>query len=87
MNLKPALLVGSVDPFAVGEWPLWEVFIRFKQRRAHTHCGSLRAPDAEAAIRIARNAYVGCEDGVSIWVVQSAAITAGSPASTVSDCA
>lgn len=65
------------DPSA--EWPLWEVFLRAKRGLNHVHVGSLHAPDAELALRHARDLYCRRNEGVSIWVVPSAAITASSP--------
>jgi ring-1,2-phenylacetyl-CoA epoxidase subunit PaaB len=62
------------------EWPLWEVFIRSKQGLDHKHCGSLHAPDAKMAIQMARDVYTRRNEGVSIWVVPSAAIHASDPA-------
>jgi ring-1,2-phenylacetyl-CoA epoxidase subunit PaaB len=61
------------------EWPLWEVFIRSKQGLDHKHCGSLHATDAKQAIQMARDVYTRRNEGVSIWVVPSAAITASDP--------
>ncbi len=61
------------------EWPLWEIFIRSAQGLNHRHVGSLHAPDAETAILNARDVYTRRKEGVSIWVVQSAQITASSP--------
>ncbi len=60
-------------------WPLWEVFVRSRRGLSHTHAGSLHAPDAEMALRNARDLYTRRSEGVSIWVVPSAAITASSP--------
>lgn len=62
------------------EWPLWEVFIRGQHGLSHRHVGSLHAPDAEAAIKNARDVYTRRNEGVSIWVVEAAAITASNPA-------
>ena len=62
------------------EWPIWEVFVRSKQGLDHKHCGSLHAPDAPAALRMARDVYTRRQEGVSIWVVPSSAITASNPA-------
>ncbi len=59
--------------------PLWEVFIRSRRGLAHTHVGSLHAPDAHLALRNARDVYTRRQEGVSIWVVPSAAVTASSP--------
>jgi ring-1,2-phenylacetyl-CoA epoxidase subunit PaaB len=61
------------------EWPLWEVFIRSKQGLDHKHVGSLHAADAKMAVRMARDVYTRRNEGVSIWVVPSAAITASDP--------
>ena len=61
------------------EWPLWEVFIRGQHGLSHRHVGSLHAPDAEMAMRNARDVYTRRNEGVSIWVVPSAEITASSP--------
>src|SRR5438445_139125 len=62
------------------EWPIWEVFVRSKQGLDHKHCGSLHAPDASGALRMARDVYTRRQEGVSIWVVPSAMITASDPA-------
>ncbi|MDN5873716.1 MAG: 1,2-phenylacetyl-CoA epoxidase subunit B [Sinobacteraceae bacterium] len=61
------------------EWPLWEIFIRSQHGLSHRHVGSLHAPDAEMAIRNARDVYTRRNEGSSIWVVPSAAITASCP--------
>lgn len=61
------------------EWPLWEVFIRSQHGLAHKHVGSLHAPDAELAIKNARDVYTRRHEGVSIWVARSIDIHASSP--------
>jgi ring-1,2-phenylacetyl-CoA epoxidase subunit PaaB len=61
------------------QWPLYEVFVRSKRGLNHVHVGSLHAPDAEMALRNARDLYTRRNEGVSIWVVPAAAITASSP--------
>ena len=61
------------------EWPLWEIFIRGQHGVSHRHVGSLHAADTEAAIRNARDVYTRRNEGVSIWVVEAANITASSP--------
>lgn len=61
------------------EWPLWEVFIRGQHGLAHRHVGSLHAPDAEMAVKNARDVYTRRNEGVSIWVVKSADIVASAP--------
>ena len=62
-----------------GDWPLWEVFIRTKGGLSHRHAGSIHAPDAELAIRHARDTYTRRQEGVSLWVVRSAEIVASDP--------
>jgi ring-1,2-phenylacetyl-CoA epoxidase subunit PaaB len=63
----------------MNDWPLWEVFIRSQHGLAHKHVGSLHAPDAEMAIRNARDVYTRRNEGTSIWVVRSSEITASEP--------
>ncbi|MFL6158112.1 MAG: 1,2-phenylacetyl-CoA epoxidase subunit PaaB [Marmoricola sp.] len=58
---------------------LWEVFVRPRRGLSHTHVGSIHASDAELALRNARDVYTRRGEGVSIWVVPSAAVTASSP--------
>ncbi len=61
------------------DWPLWEVFIRSRRGLSHIHAGSVHAPDAQMALRNARDLYTRRQEGVSIWVVPSSVITANSP--------
>ncbi len=61
------------------EWPLWEVFIRGQHGMSHRHVGSLHAPDADMAVKNARDVYTRRNEGVSIWVVPSMQITASDP--------
>ena len=61
------------------DWPLWEVFIRAKGGLAHRHVGSVHAPDEKLAIAHARDTYTRRQEGVSLWVVKSADITASDP--------
>lgn len=74
---------GPALPPAIGvanaEWPLWEVFVRSKAGLDHKHCGSLHAADAKMAIQLARDVYTRRQEGVSLWVVLSAHITASDP--------
>jgi ring-1,2-phenylacetyl-CoA epoxidase subunit PaaB len=53
--------------------------VRPKRGLSHQHMGSLHAPDAEMAVRNARDVYTRRQEGVSIWVVMAADITASSP--------
>ena len=62
-----------------GGWLLWEVFVRGRRGLSHNHVGSLHAPDAEMALRNARDVFTRRAEAVSIWVVPSSAITASSP--------
>ncbi|EOM76173.1 hypothetical protein Rrhod_2539 [Rhodococcus rhodnii LMG 5362] len=62
------------------QWPLYEVFVRGKRGLNHVHVGSLHAPDDDMALRHARDVYTRRNEGVSIWVVRAADITASSPA-------
>jgi ring-1,2-phenylacetyl-CoA epoxidase subunit PaaB len=59
--------------------PLWEVFIRARNGLSHKHAGSLHAADAEMALQAARDVYTRRGEGVSLWVVPSAAIVASEP--------
>ena len=59
--------------------PLWEVFIRTRNGLAHKHAGSIHAADAEMALQAARDTYTRRGEGLSIWVVPSAAIVASDP--------
>jgi ring-1,2-phenylacetyl-CoA epoxidase subunit PaaB len=60
-------------------WVLFEVFIRARSGLEHKHAGSLRAADAEMALQHARDLYTRRQEGVSIWVIPSARITASDP--------
>jgi ring-1,2-phenylacetyl-CoA epoxidase subunit PaaB len=62
------------------EWPLYEVFIRSRGGLDHKHVGSLHAVDASMAIERARDVFTRRQEGVSLWVVRSADITASDPA-------
>ncbi|HEY0523531.1 MAG TPA: 1,2-phenylacetyl-CoA epoxidase subunit PaaB [Stellaceae bacterium] len=59
--------------------PLWEVFIRSRTGLAHKHVGSLHAADATMALQAARDVYTRRGEGLSVWVVPSAAIVASDP--------
>jgi ring-1,2-phenylacetyl-CoA epoxidase subunit PaaB len=61
------------------DWPLWEVFVRAKGGMSHRHVGSVHAADPEIALRHARDTYTRRQEGVSLWVVPSASITASDP--------
>ncbi|NNE11430.1 MAG: 1,2-phenylacetyl-CoA epoxidase subunit B [Ilumatobacter sp.] len=61
------------------DWPLWEVFVRAKRGVSHVHAGTVHAPDSELALQNARDLFTRRSEGVSIWVVKSADITASNP--------
>ena len=78
----PTLLASSERAPGRGRrrtWPLYEVFVRGKRGLNHVHVGSLHAPDDEMAVHAARDLYTRRNEGVSIWVVKAADITASSP--------
>lgn len=55
---------------------LYEVFVQAKPGIPHKHAGSLHAPDAEMALKSARDVYTRRREGTSIWVVPAEMITA-----------
>ena len=71
------MTVSGADPRE--SWPLWEVFVRAGRGLSHVHVGSLHAPDAELAVRNARDLYTRGTGGVWIWVVPWDAITTSDP--------
>jgi len=75
----PQIPTGSGTRSPRNSWPLWEVFVRGKRGLNHVHVGSLHAADGEMALGNARDVYTRRNEGVSIWVVPAAAITASSP--------
>ena len=56
------------------------MFVRAKNGLSHKHVGSVHAADAKMAIEAARDTYTRRMEGVSLWVVPSAAIIASDPA-------
>ena len=63
-----------------GDGELWEVFVRSQKGVSHRHVGSVHASDPEMALNNARDVYTRRNEGLSIWVVPSVAITASAPA-------
>lgn len=61
------------------DWPLFEVFVRSRAGLSHKHVGSLHAADPAMALEHARDIYTRRSEGVSIWVVESGAVTASDP--------
>ena len=80
---KPKNNIGEFNRMMImsnkDNWKIWEVFIRSRNGLSHKHVGSLHAPDAEMAIKNARDVYTRRSEGISIWVVPSESITASSP--------
>jgi ring-1,2-phenylacetyl-CoA epoxidase subunit PaaB len=76
VNSTPSSVPGVVTQ----EWPLFEVFVRARAGLDHKHCGSLHAADAKMAVQLARDVYARRQEGISLWVVRSADITASDPA-------
>lgn len=60
----------------MSEWILFEVFVRSKHGLNHKHVSSVHAAHANMALESARDLYTRRNEGVSIWVVPSAQITA-----------
>ncbi len=61
-------------------WSLYEVFIRARAGLSHRHVGSIHAADKAMALDHARDLYTRRNEGISIWVVESANIIASDPA-------
>ena len=76
---KPAAADGEQPRPAGDGWALFEVFVRPRRGVAHSHVGSLHAPDAKMALHNARDLYTRRQEGVSLWVIPSIEITASSP--------
>jgi ring-1,2-phenylacetyl-CoA epoxidase subunit PaaB len=72
-------MTGDAGDGGAAGWPLFEVFVRSKRGLNHVHVGSLHAADPQMALLHARDVYTRRNEGVSIWVVPSAAVTASSP--------
>ena len=85
MTYDVPIAPGESDEFettaeiGTGSWPMWEVFVRQRRGLSHVHAGSLHAPDAETALLNARDVYTRRLEGVSVWVVPTAAIAAFDP--------
>jgi ring-1,2-phenylacetyl-CoA epoxidase subunit PaaB len=76
---QPSTVQESSELAPRSNWPLYEVFLRSKRGLNHVHVGSLHAADATMALHHARDLYTRRNEGVSIWVVRAADITASSP--------
>ncbi len=75
----PACRCAPQPPPCARDWPLYEVFLRGKRGLNHVHVGSLHAADPQMALHHARDLYTRRNEGVSIWVVAAADITASQP--------
>ena len=79
-DTKPAAAADSEQSLQPADaWALYEVFVRPRRGVAHSHVGSLHAPDATMALQNARDLYTRRQEGVSLWVIPSTEITASSP--------
>ena len=58
---------------------LFEVFVRSKHGLSHKHVGSVQAANAAMALEHARELYTRRNEGISLWVMEAAAISASSP--------
>ncbi|WP_194265953.1 1,2-phenylacetyl-CoA epoxidase subunit PaaB [Arthrobacter yangruifuii] len=76
---RPVAAAPAVPSAPAAAWPLWEVFVRSSRGLSHVHAGSLHAPDADMAVRNARDLYTRRNEGVSLWVVPASAIIASDP--------
>jgi ring-1,2-phenylacetyl-CoA epoxidase subunit PaaB len=74
---KLTLFFDSI-PFAQAQW-LTMAITPSKNGLEHRHFGSLHAPDADMALKNARDVYTRRNEGVSIWVVESKNIKASNP--------
>lgn len=80
VEITPGPAEPTDSQFPAGnDWPLWEVFVRSSRGLSHVHAGSIHAPDAAMAVRNARDLYTRRNEGVSVWVVPSDAITTSDP--------
>jgi ring-1,2-phenylacetyl-CoA epoxidase subunit PaaB len=62
-----------------GEGQLFEVFIRPRRGVGHVHAGSVHAATPALALQYGRDLFTRRLEGISIWVVPSASITASQP--------
>lgn len=69
----------ATESDAEAGFPMWEVFVRQRRGLSHVHAGSIHAPDPETALQAARDVYTRRQEGASIWVVPSTAVSAFDP--------
>jgi ring-1,2-phenylacetyl-CoA epoxidase subunit PaaB len=62
-----------------GDGELFEVFVRARRGVSHVHAGSVHAASAEMALQYGRDLFTRRLEGISLWVVPSATITASQP--------
>ncbi len=82
MSYEVPLIEGETEAElkgTAGGYPLWEVFVRASRGLNHVHVGSVHASDVDTALQNARDVYTRRNEGVSLWVVPSAAISASEP--------
>ena len=64
------------------DWPLWEVFVRAQTGSRTSTSAACTPPTPRWRIEHARDVYTRRKEGVSLWVVRSADITASDPGET-----
>ncbi len=62
-----------------GDGELFEVFVRARRGVSHIHAGSVHAASPEMALQYGRDLFTRRLEGVSLWVVPAASITASQP--------
>jgi ring-1,2-phenylacetyl-CoA epoxidase subunit PaaB len=62
-----------------GDGELFEVFVRARRGVSHIHAGSVHAASPEMALQYGRDLFTRRLEGVSLWVVPAANITASQP--------
>ena len=58
------------------QWSVFEVFHQQARGEPHVHVGAIHAPDAEAALILAKEQYGRRQACVNMWVVPADAIAA-----------
>lgn len=67
-RIKPPFKADELETEEVDAFPVWEVFTQKKESDAHTHAGSLSAPNALMAANFAREHYGQDQVCCSMWL-------------------
>ncbi len=67
-RIKPPIVTDELNTQEVHAFPVWEVFTKKKETDAHTHAGSLSAPNAQMAANFAREHYGQDQVCCSMWI-------------------